>query len=178
MSDTTFDPSQYEQPFWEPIGQFVIQFGYLEMNVDWSMTALVQIHSRQGEAIASQIISLRSRIRLLEKLCQLITDDAGHRETMGEIVEEIVDLNTYRNRLLHGPWGSYHIPPSGEASWQKIYVGSQDFKYKNFSVILSELRTNTSRIVQVSSRLTNVVQEVLRARDSRDESSPSRDTQQ
>ena len=176
MSETTFDPFEYEQPFWEPIGQFVINFGYLESSVNWAIGGLLQIHYRQTEAVTSQIINLRSRIRLIEKLCWLLTADVQHRETISEIIKEIADLNSYRNRLLHGPWGAYSIPPSGEGYWQKLYVGSQDFKYKMFEAKLSDITENTNRIVHAKVDLTNLVQDVIREREALIESDPSPDT--
>lgn len=159
-----FDPVQFERPFWEPIGIFVIQFGYLEHNVDWAVTALLQIHMRQGEAVTSQILSLRARTRLVEKLCYLITADDTHRSEISNLVGKIQELNSFRNRLLHGAWGAYVSPPKGEGYWQKTYVRSQDFKYKSFDVRLDKIIENTSEITQTGIRLMNLVQEIIRNR--------------
>ena len=51
-SVSDFDLLQFERPFWEPLGQFVVKFGYLEMRVDWAIGGLLRIHDRQGEAVA------------------------------------------------------------------------------------------------------------------------------
>ena len=60
--------------------------------------------------------------------------------------------------------------------WQKLYVGSQDFKYKTFEAKLSDITENTNRIVHAKVDLTNLVQDVIREREALIESDPSPDT--
>ena len=170
------NPVEYEEPYWEPIGQFVIRFGYLEKTIDTSITGLLELHTRQGEAVASQILNLRSRIRLIEKLCYLVTADTEHRKAVTEIVEEIVKLNTYRNGLLHGQWGSYHMSGNEESYWSKLDVNPQNFKYREFQVRLSELTTNLKRITAADVRLSNFIQQVLNDHHQSSEQPPSPDT--
>lgn len=61
----------YEQPFWEPIGQFVIAFGTLEAKVDHAIALLLAVHNRQAEAVTSQIKNLSARINLIQQLVHL-----------------------------------------------------------------------------------------------------------
>ena len=176
MKRPIINPDEYEEPYWKPIGQFVIRFGYLEKTIDWSITSLLELHNRQGEAVASQILNLRSRIRLIEKLCYLVTADPVGRKTVTEIVKEIVELNSYRNGLLHGQWGSYHMSASEEFYWSKLDVNPQNFKYREFQVRLSELTANLERIRQADMRLGNFIQQVMKDRQQSGEQPPSPDT--
>lgn len=160
VQDPVIDLQKLEQPFWEPIGQFVIHFGYLEKTIDLSIASLLGLHHRQGEAVASQVLNLRSRIRLIEKLCYLATNNNAHRKAITEIIEEIIELNSYRNGLLHGSWGAYHMPTSTEHYWAKLDVNPQNFKYREFKVKLSELLNSLQRITEVNIRLSNSVQSI------------------
>jgi hypothetical protein len=161
MVGPTLNPDDYERPFWEPIGQFVIRFGYLERSVDHAIASLLKIHERQGEALASQIASLRSRIRLIEKLSYLLTSDEAQREAATGIVDEVIELNSYRNSLVHGPWGSFHVSAREELYWSKLTTNPQNFKTREFQVKLSELKANTNRVTQADARLGNFIQQLL-----------------
>lgn len=176
MVGPILNPVEYEEPYWEPIGKFVIRFGYLEKTIDWSITSLLELHTRQGEAVASQILNLRSRIRLIEKLCYLVTADTEHRKAAVEIVEEIVKLNSYRNGLLHGQWGSYHMSANEEFYWSKLDVNPQNFRYREFHVKLSELMANLERLDEANMRLSNFIQQVMNDYRQSREQIPSPDT--
>ena len=175
MAEQSFDPKLYEKPFWQPIGQSVIAFGYLEMGVNNAITNLLQIHHRQGEAVTSQILNLRARIQLIEKLCFLITPDTDHRHEVREIIKEIADLNTYRNGLLHGPWAAFVTVPQGEGYWSKLDVNPQNFKYREFRVKLSDLKPYTKRVIQARVRLDNFIQQVMKDRQKKAAPPSSRD---
>ena len=120
--------------------------------------------------------NLRSRIRLIEKLCYLVTADTEHRKAVTEIVDEIVKLSAYRNGLLHGQWGSYHMSGNEESYWSKLDVNPQNFKYREFQVRLSELTTNLKRITAADVRLSNFIQQVLNDHHQSSEQPPSPDT--
>lgn len=130
------------QPFWEPIGKFVFAFGYLEFHVDNAVGTLTQLHSRQTEAIAAQIQSVPAKARLIEKLVTLLTTDEKIRFEAKKIRATISSVNTFRNKLLHGPWGGCVTEPPNEIYWTKIYVDPQSFKFKTVDIRVSEINKN------------------------------------
>ena len=156
-----FDPDKFESQFWQPIGKFVISFGYLERDVDWAIAALLQVHLRQGEAITSQIKNLSARIRLINKLCKLLTANDADRKIMKAICSKITLCNIYRNNLVHGPWGAQLIQ---ENAWQKHRVEPQDFKVKWFELRLNELEEKIALVRSTGPELINFVQKILKNR--------------
>ena len=153
-----FDPAEYQRPFWEPIGKFVFAFGYLEKDIEWCISALLnaEIH-RQGPSVASQIRSLVSRISLVEALFRQLTADPKLRADMTEVRERIRALNTYRNGLLHGPWNSYHVE---KQKWHKLRLNPQNFKLQAFDVQVSEIKERAKETLRVGVDLSNLVQGV------------------
>src|SRR5688572_14122811 len=65
-----YDPDKHARPFWEPIGRFVFAFGYLERDVDTSLSRLLKLeYFDEGQMVFGQIRNLSSRILLLGALC-------------------------------------------------------------------------------------------------------------
>ena len=118
MSATLDDLIKFEEPYWEPIGKYVIAFGHLEKQVNWAITVLLSVHERQGGTITSQIISFRSRIRLMEKLVRLLVKSPILRIYAAWHTNELYAQNSFRNNLVHGEWGGYFYIDGGY--WQKL----------------------------------------------------------
>jgi hypothetical protein len=149
-------------------------FGSVEKRVDEAIGNLLAIHGRQAEAITSQIKNLSARISLISRLVILLTNDVTSRARATEITKELRRLNTYRNNVVHGSWGAYHMPgdPSEEPYWSKLRVDGNNFKIKGFEVRLSELKKNRNDAVIVSVELTNFALEVIRDHMKRHEYAP------
>lgn len=154
------DPISYQRPFWEPIGKFVFAFGYLEKDIDWCISALLQIDQiRQGPSVASQIRNLSSRIELVQALFKLLTSDLDERNEMKGIVKQLKTFSTFRNALLHGPWGMYGIH---NKTWQKPRLNPQTFKMQVTEITVAAIEDHARDVVATGSQLLRLVQEVAK----------------
>lgn len=157
--EAEWDPIQYERPFWEPLGRMVINFGHLEKTVDWAIGAFLRVHERQGEAVTSQILNLASRIKLITKLCNLLTSDAEERRAIKAMEIRISALNTFRNQVVHGQWGAYHV---NEKAYTKVSVNPRNFEYKSVSITVPEIEATAGECFTLSVDLTNLTQKIIR----------------
>jgi hypothetical protein len=153
------DPAR---PFWEPIGCFVIRFGYLEKEIDVAIGYLLIVHNRQSEAVTSQIKNLSGRINLIHRLVVLLTSDKTVRQRAMEITKELRRLNTYRNNLVHGPWGGYVSTTGGDGYWLKNRFDGNDFKTKVFEVRIDDIKANTNAAAKVRAELSNFSRDVTK----------------
>jgi hypothetical protein len=166
---------QYETPYWEPIGQFIIAFGVLEARVDNCIGALLIVENRQAQDVTSQIKNFSSRISLVQQLTHRLTKrESKYRAQIKEITVELRKLNTYRNSLVHGPWGSFTEYHDGETEshWSKIRLDGNDFKYKQFHIRLSELKTNTNLVTITCVKMVNLISSVVKEHLERHEHVP------
>jgi hypothetical protein len=157
----------YEMPFWEPIGKYVFRFGYLERDVDWSLSALSGLEYRgHGDVLFSQIRNLSSRVSLLNVLTRKATKDIILRSEMEDVVKAIREQNTYRNNLVHGAWGGYFqdILNSSRSSWQKLYINPNSIKMAQFSTHVEEILEKHSKLLQTQVRLTRLTQQIVASR--------------
>jgi hypothetical protein len=80
MSDPSApDPDLERRPFWEPIGQFVMEFGFLESGVVGAIHRALLLHEMQGEALTSQIKNLSTRISLAQQLLLVLHTNGPSR---------------------------------------------------------------------------------------------------
>jgi hypothetical protein len=164
------DPIGHQKPFWQPIGKFVFAFGYLEKDIDWCISALLQIDAtRQGPSVASQIRNLSSRIALVQALFKLLTADSTQRSEMKEIVKKLKTFSTFRNALLHGPWGAYMVESK---TWQKVRLNPQNFKMQTTEVTVENIESHALDIIQTGVKLLNLVQTVAKEHVERGAPSP------
>lgn len=164
------DPIAHQRPFWQPIGKFVFAFGYLEKDIDWCISALLKIDEiRQGPSVASQIRNLSSRIALVQALFKLLTADATQRREMKEVVEKLKIFSTFRNTLLHGPWGAYFVE---RKMWQKPRLNPQNFKMQTTEITVDDIENNARDVIQVGVKLLNLVQRVAKEHAERAARSP------
>lgn len=154
------DPIAHQRPFWQPIGKFVFAFGYLEKDIDWCISGLLQIDEiSQGPSVASQIRNLSSRIELVQALFKLLTSNAAQRNEMKEIVKKLKTFSTFRNALLHGPWGAYALESK---TWQKPRLNPQNFKMQITEITAENIENHARDIVQTGVDLLNLVQTVAK----------------
>lgn len=170
-------PGTCEQLFYEPIGRYVFQFGYLERDIDWALSALTGMeYQTQGSMIFSQIKSLPSKIKLLAALTPKITKTESLRNQMAEICSELDEQRNFRNALVHGPWNGYSFnsvnPQDG--AWQKLYISTR-LNFSTFEVSIKDLEDNQTKVIALSAKLVNLIQEILCERSSTVAPPPSHD---
>lgn len=172
-----FDPNSYERPFWEPIGKFVFRFGYLERDIDWALSALLQLeYERVGRIVFSQMNSLPAKLKLIGSLTIKLTKDDTLRATVGDLLEKIDTQRAFRNSVVHGAWNNYVVHASDPAggTWQKVEI-SNSLKYKAFSVTAKDLEERYEQLFPLGSALTNAIQEIMKSRSASFSPPPSHD---
>lgn len=169
LAPKPFDPDEFERDFWEPIGRYVITFGFLEKEVDWSIGKLLSVHDRQAEAVTSQIKNMSARIRLIRKLVYLLVHSNILRMYANLYTNELRVQNSFRNNLVHGPWTAYSM---SDGYWQKVRVDGNDFKYKTFEVHKQEIEDMRIGAFHLKNRLSNFSSAVVNAYETGVESIP------
>jgi hypothetical protein len=160
MSDPSIsNDDQFRRPFWEPIGQFVMEFGRLESAVDGVLHKALLLHERQGHALTSQIRSLSTKLDLAQELLLIMVTNTAQPVPIKSLVKEIVSLNTFRNNLVHGAWGMYDL--AGQF-WEKTWVEGRAFKTKTFRVKRDEVIAAINRAREAREALTRLSNGVVR----------------
>ena len=151
-----------QQPFWEPIGRFVFNFGLLERLIDERLSELMDIEYVDHGMYALSTMDLLTRANLLRVYCR--KDDPAPQAEMKTIYLELEELNTFRNNLVHGPWTSYmQTDPDEGSSWQKTRV-SRRFKTQFFDVRRDQINDKTTAIEGIKTRLTRLCRQLTEAR--------------
>lgn len=134
------------------IGVFVIRFGFLERNLNWSLWCLLGLNERVGEVLTSTYRNVSAKLELYFALIngRKMTDEVRYR--LIECGEQIAILNTYRNRLLHNQFGGYQ-PVSD--TWLKFWVETANKKARRRHVQLnpSDIRAEAEKCFQCVVRL-------------------------
>src|SRR5690348_16536306 len=107
---------QLEKEYWEPVGRFIFAFGDLERLVDEFLIDLLGIDYRIAGKFTLSEIDFLARANLLKAFCR---GTAAEKE-MKEVVTEIEQLNTFRNRLIHGTWSAHFESTEGNTHFHKI----------------------------------------------------------
>ncbi len=154
------DPYEYERPFWAPIGQFVMAFGYLERDIGVSITRLLQLHDRlQGGALLTKIKSTDALIDLFEPLLKALNREPERVEKAKELVQRLKEANTFRNGLLHGPWLAYFVE---DGQFQKLSKKSPSAATQPHKFTVTEIGDRTREVMKVQGDLGSFVQDVLK----------------
>jgi hypothetical protein len=141
-----------QETFHAPIGKFIMEFGYLEHHIDDAIKTLLLLKGKHGDAIVSQIISLRTKANIYEQLCHTLVKNESLRADATSYAEKIKAANTFRNSLVHGPWNSFFIE---ERRWQKISINPQNFKPRVFEFTVQDIIDQTNGVVGLSAEITN-----------------------
>lgn len=109
---------RYESDFYEPIGRLIMQFGFLEFHIDHWLSALgADQHTTEPNDLAER----------------------------DRLVQQMRELNTFRNRVVHGPWSVY----LGEKkAWQKLSVNRQNATHQFFEVTADVIRAAASDLAK------------------------------
>ncbi len=141
-----------EERLAEAIGVFVMRFGFLERNLNWSLWCLLGLNERVGEVLTTTYRNVSAKLDLYFALTngRRMADEVRRR--LIECGEEIALLNTYRNRLLHNQFSS-HQPVSD--TWLKFWVETANKKARCRHVQLnpSDIRAEAEKCFQCVVRL-------------------------
>lgn len=160
MNDqTSSDPDANRREFWEPIGQFVMEFGFLERQIDGIIWRALFLHEMQGEALTSQIRNLSTRIHLAQRLLLILHTNTAQPKAIERLMATTIKLNKFRNDLVHGPWGLYDMT---HQFWEKTSVTGHDFKPKMFRVKRQEILDNINRTRETREALAKLTDSVVR----------------
>lgn len=159
MNDqTSSDPDANRREFWEPIGEFVMEFGFLESAVDGVIHRALLLHEMQGETLTSQIRNLSTKISLAQQLLLILHTNSAQPAQIRAAMEATTKLNKFRNNLVHGPWGVYDLT---HHFWEKNWVEG-GFKRKTFRVKREEILENISRARETRETLIKLRDSVVR----------------
>ena len=83
------------------IGAIAIYFSHLDHAVTYTISAILDLNSRQESVLLDSIQSFSSRIELLKKLALQKHTDENERERIGELAQQLRFAGDDRNRLMH-----------------------------------------------------------------------------
>ncbi|HMJ30206.1 MAG TPA: hypothetical protein VK512_15970 [Xanthobacteraceae bacterium] len=135
-----------EQPFWEPIGRFVFNFGLLERNIDMALIVLLGTETEVGEFVLKPIQSIPPKLNMLEALTRMRVGDHDLLNDMEVLTKELSDLNTFRNDLVHGGWYQFFGSKAGKIhGWNKKKI-TKTYKQRIFSATVDDINTMDAKI--------------------------------
>src|ERR1700732_437910 len=126
------------------------------------------LHEMQGEALTSQIKNLSTRILLAKQLLMILHIEVSQPKRIAEVMKAVSELNSFRNNLVHGPWGLYDMTHHDVTHhfWEKTKVDGSNFKPKTFRVKRQDVLDNVKRVREtreVLAKLTgSIVSDFLR----------------
>lgn len=62
------------------------------------------------------------------------------------LVQQMRELNTFRNRVVHGPWSAYLVE---KKAWQKLSVNRQNATHQFFEVTADVIRAAASDLAKI-----------------------------
>jgi len=152
------DDEKNRRPYWEPIGQFVMEFGFLERDIDDVIWQALFLHKMQGEALTSQVKNLSARINLAQQFLLILHIEASQPQQIKQVMKEIGELNSFRNNLVHGPWGLYDLKLH---FWEKTKVDGHNFKPKTFQIRRQDIMDNIKRLQNTRKLLAKLTQSII-----------------
>lgn len=147
------------KPFAEPLGWLVLEFSYLEKELNWCVTALagVEAISRAGEAIVG---SMPSFTRRLAHVREEILLRRGPSEEWISLERRMRELNRLRNFAIHGLWGAFSRTAWGEPAWQVQKVDPKTNKISSREFSVSQLQEARREALRLSVAISNYVQAI------------------
>jgi hypothetical protein len=178
-----YDPLEHERPFWEPIGRFVFNFGYLERDVDWALSVLLKLeYFAEGQTVFGQIRNLSGRILLLGALCNRSTKNPDYRAEIKSISKGLIEANAFRNRLVHGAWAGCFVfpekPPEERLEWQKNGINPNSLKFSHTQISIKEINAQYRAVMTLKAAVKNLAQKIAAERTASAPPTPSDDTSQ
>lgn len=151
-------PKSAQEPFWQPLGRIVFAYGYLETQIDWCISTLLDTDSTQGEpSVASQIRNICSRVALVEALFRQLTAGEQQRTQLHGLVKELRALLKFRNSVLHGSWGAYL---EDRHTWQKPRTDPFDLRAGSFEVSVEAIDEHIERAAAIGNALVELIRSV------------------
>jgi len=154
-----------QEPFWRPIGRLVFAFGHLEEQIDWCISRMLDAQStRAAPSVASQIRNICSRIALIEALFRELTSDAKQRTEMHSLIQALRRVITFRNGVLHGPWGT---SIDDKRTWHKPRTHPADLSPGSFEVTVAAIDEHIQRAAEIGNALVGLVRVAAEERSAR-----------
>ena len=101
-----------EEEFFEPIGEMMWAFGWLDHQVDLALISLLQVDRLEVvQAVLSQIGRFEAKIDLFSQLANLRFSDSSKAELIKQIHDDLDEVNGKRNHIVHGRGSSFVWPP-------------------------------------------------------------------
>jgi hypothetical protein len=138
---------RYDSDFYEPIGRLIMQFGFLEFHIDHWLSALGADHPKLRKAN-----NLNNKITLYGQLIDHHTTEPNDLAERDRLVQQMRELNTFRNRVVHGPWSAYLVE---KKAWQKLSVNRQNATHQFFEVTADEIRAAAISVVRTHGEASN-----------------------
>jgi hypothetical protein len=143
--------------FHEPIGMMIFCHQLLYEQLGNTIWYLSGANQAAGEAIASQIMSVETRIDLFSQLADLrFRGESSEKrraqisERVKAIVKEMDEVNQERNRIVHGRWMGV---PTDTLRITKYSTRAATLKWGSHEYIPNEIGKIATRIWNVNRRL-------------------------
>ncbi|TIL56053.1 MAG: hypothetical protein E5Y79_31540 [Mesorhizobium sp.] len=132
---------RYDSDFYEPIGRLIMQFGFLEFDIDHWLSALGADQPKLRKAN-----NLNNKITLYGQIIDQHTTEPNDLAERDRLVQQMRELNTFRNRVVHGPWSAYLVE---KKAWQKLSVNRQNATHQFFEVTADVIRAAASDLAKI-----------------------------
>ncbi|WP_192356299.1 hypothetical protein [Mesorhizobium mediterraneum] len=137
---------RYDSEFYEPIGRLVMQFGMLEFHMDHWLTALAEYKQSYDRATLGQVRNFSTKITMYGQFIAYRTTERRDLVERDRLVKAMRELNTFRNRVIHGPWNGYLVE---KKAWQKLSFNPQNFTNHVFEVTADEIRAAANDVAKI-----------------------------
>lgn len=120
---------------------------------------MLQLHDRlQGQVLVAEIRNTDTLLNLFVPLLKALSREPKRSKEAKALVERLRSVNTFRNDLLHGPWGAYFAE---DGQFQKLNKKSSSATVKAYHFTVAEIENQTCEVMQVQGDLKKFVQDVL-----------------
>ena len=148
----------------EPIGYLVILFAHLERQLDWSIGWLLRLNEDERAALIARVQSFVHRVYLFDSVATLQVNSTPLKSELAEIIKGMLDANTERNNIIHGPWEIYF--PASETARKRRTKGKGKISTKPYDYSPTKIITLAHESLNPSRRLgkfTGALAELRRA---------------
>lgn len=152
------------------LGGFIVSFGQMESNIDWLIHELLELEPDTGQALTSAIINFSTRLDILGSLARDLESAEPHREALDAIRNQAIDLNSYRNWMLHDPWiGSVRADVGEEWSNVKRRMRQKggERHWQEGAFTSSDIDAHADGCAEVSGLAMPIVDQLSSAREAR-----------
>ena len=136
------------------LGNYTIRFLQMEAALDGLIHELLELAPDTGHALTSAIISTRVRFQILSALNADVKLADPFRRDIETSLEQAVDLNGYRNWLLHDRWaGSVAI---NDDAWSHQKRRMRDGKWQQKDFTSDSVMQKANECIEVAQRISTI----------------------